>query len=78
MPGGTEMRAAQRVPALADVQMSFKLWIASIVIGVLGAIIGFASTDRDKAVNTIMSNNTSNFTRDQATPRSPWGWWWRW
>ena len=67
MPGGSEMRQAQQVQAPADVKTSFTLWMASIVIGVLSGIIGFATTDRDKAVNTIMNNNTRGLTRDQAS-----------
>ncbi len=65
MPGDNDTRRAV-VAAPDDVQKSFMLWLVSIGIGVLGAIVGIAFADRDKAIDEAMKNG-SDLTRDQAS-----------
>ncbi len=65
MPGDNDTRRAV-VAAPDDVQKSFMLWLVSIGIGVLGAIVGIVFADRDKAIDEAMKNG-SDLTRDQAS-----------
>jgi len=65
MPGDNDTRRAV-VAAPDDVQKSFMLWLVSIGIGLLGAIVGVVFADRDKAIDEAMRNG-SDLTRDQAS-----------
>lgn len=66
MPGANEVQQVNQGPAPADVETSYKLWLVSIAIGIIGGIIGFVLADRTKGINTLMNDPNNALTRDQA------------
>ena len=58
----SEMRGAQTVPAPQQVQISFWLWVATAVLGVIGAAVVF--TQRDAALDAARAANTSHLSDD--------------
>ncbi|MEO9222066.1 MAG: hypothetical protein ABI251_09895 [Mycobacteriaceae bacterium] len=65
MPGDNEIRTESAV-APAEVEKSFKLWLVSIGLGVLGVIASLLLFDSDDAINKAMQSS-SELTRDQAS-----------
>ena len=60
--GGSEQYIKPGSPASVAPQQvltAVRLWFASILIGVVGGILGFALTDRDAAVQTLMDGTAS-------------------
>lgn len=65
MPGDNDTRLVP-VAAPADVQKAFMLWMVSIVISVLGTIVGLVFADRNALIRKAMDSN-SKLTHDQAS-----------
>lgn len=59
----SELRGAQNLPAPTPVQVSFWLWVATAVVSVIGALLGF--TQRDAALATVRGANTANLSEAQ-------------
>jgi len=57
-----ELRGAQNLPAPQQVQISFWLWVATAVVGIISAVYGF--TQRDAALNAARAVNTANLSDD--------------
>jgi chromate transport protein ChrA len=58
-----ELRGAQTLPAPQPVQVSFWLWVATAVIGLVAAVVTF--TQRDAAVNALRAANTQHLSDEQ-------------
>lgn len=52
-----------QVPAPAEVLTAVKLWFVSILVGLLGGILGYALTDKNAALQKAMDSNTSGLSR---------------
>jgi len=68
--GGSEQYIQPGSPASVAPQQvltAVRLWFASILIGVLGGVLGFILTDRDKAVQTLMDGTASLSKSDAET-----------
>jgi hypothetical protein len=59
----SELRGAQNLPAPTTVQASFWLWVVTVVISLVGAVVGF--TQRDAALAALRSANVQNLTDAQ-------------
>lgn len=59
----SELRGAQNLPAPTPVQVSFWLWVATAVVGVIGAVVVF--TRRDAAVDAARAANVQHLTDAQ-------------
>jgi len=57
-----ELRGAQNLPAPQQVQISFWLWVATVVLGVISAVVGFAQ--RDALLATLRAANTQHLSDD--------------
>jgi hypothetical protein len=55
-----ELRGPQNVPAPTPVQVSFWLWVATAVLGLVAAVIGF--TQRDAALNAVRAANVRHLS----------------
>lgn len=63
MPGENQIRT-ESVPAPADVENAFKLWLVSIGLGVLGIIASLLFADRDSLRQDVQNANP-NFDAGQ-------------
>ncbi|WP_127783445.1 hypothetical protein [Rhodococcus sp. X156] len=58
MPGSNDPGQQPRtVPA--DVDKAWKLWLASIVIGLIGTVVGLLATDRDKLKQDLIAEGSA-------------------
>ncbi|MFI9387995.1 hypothetical protein [Kutzneria sp. NPDC052558] len=57
-----ELRGAQNLPAPQPVQISFWLWVATVVLGIVSAVVGFAQ--RDTLLATLRAANTQQLSED--------------
>lgn len=58
----SELRGARNLPAPQQVQLSFWLWVATVVLGLISAAVGFTQTDT--ALAAARAVNTSHLSDD--------------
>ena len=59
----SELRGVQTLPTPTPVQVSFWLWVVTVVLSLIGAVVGF--TQRDALMTALRAANVQHLTEDQ-------------